>query len=102
MSRDKNACVNIAQCSIHMLLHGVEAPQVQQFDDEINYHATGMQCTLYTQHTPCIIPRADHERTDPYAAQRQAWMSNVALLRAVAHVKFERATTAVGLHARRE
>lgn len=41
-ARDKNACVNIAQAAISILLNGVPSSQVQQFADEQNYHASGM------------------------------------------------------------
>jgi len=39
-ARDKNACVNIAQAAISILLNGVPSSQVQQFADEQNYHAS--------------------------------------------------------------
>lgn len=41
-ARDKNACVNIAQAAISILLNGVPSSQVQQFADEQNYYASGM------------------------------------------------------------
>jgi hypothetical protein len=40
-ARDKNACVNIAQAAISILLNGVPSSQVQQFEDEQNYFASG-------------------------------------------------------------
>lgn len=39
-ARDKNACVNIAQAAISILLNGVPSSQVQQFEDEQNYFAS--------------------------------------------------------------